>query len=190
MRDFFFEKPRRENFFIFLFFLLTVFFLYRNCFHIFIPADNYSQLFWFEKGFVDGCLKSAQEPTPPHFLWFPIFSFLYSIFKLNSICWISISLLIHSLNAFIVFLFVKRIFLYFFSERNFLVAFFTALIFLVSPYQTEDVLWSPISVRWLLNTTMICSALFFFLLYLNHAQKKKIVIIHFLFLSGIFLNES
>ncbi len=154
-----------------------------------IPADNYSQVFWFEKGFIDGCKVSAQQPTPPHFLWFPVFSFLYSILKLNSVCWMSLSMLVHAFNAFLIFLFAKKIFTAFFSENNFWVAFCSSFIFLVSPYQTEDILWTPVSIRWLLNVTMIFSAIIIFLSYLKQPSLSKKISICLLFLFGIFLNE-
>ena len=179
----------KEKFFVFIVFALFAFVAYRDCFHIIIPADNYSQAYWFKDGFISGCYTSFHEHTPPHLIWFPIFSCFYYWFGLNSVCWITLSMLLHVINAFIVYLIAKKIFQTLFSEKGSIVPIFSALIFLISPYQTEDVLWAPISVRWLFNVLVIYLGVLIFIHHLDKPSLKKNISFAILFLLGIFSNE-
>ncbi|MBI3500687.1 MAG: hypothetical protein HY063_02745 [Bacteroidetes bacterium] len=179
----------RKNIFIFIFFLSLCLLVYRNCFHIFIPADNYSQAYWFKDGFFSGCITSFYEHTPPHLIWFPVFSFLYYLFGINSVCWISTSVFFHALNAFVGYLLAEKIIMSLTGERNRVIPFFASFIFLISPFQTEDVLWAPISVRWLLNVSVIYLGILIFISSLDKPSSRKIILLHVLFLIGIFLNE-
>ena len=91
---------------------------------------------------------------------------------------------------FLFFSFQKKSPKRFLKKKGFVISFFSALIFLLSPYQTEDVLWVAISLRWLLNSLALFAAFYVFILHLEKPSNKKLLLIHFLFLLGLFSNET
>src|SRR5436853_116302 len=69
------------------------------------------------------------------------------------------------------------------------VAFFSWVIFLSSPYQTENILWVSVNVRWLFHALVTLAGFYFFLLHLSNPSVKKIISIQVLFLLGLFSYE-
>lgn len=177
----------RQNFIVFLLFTAIGFFAYKDCFTIFIPADNYSRLYAFEKGFVFGLTESIRGV--PYLIPFSLYYFFYSLFGITPSYWITVSLALHVLNAFLVYIIAKQILTALKIPRGSIPAFFSALIFLISPYQTEDVLWVPISFARPLHACVTLAGIYFLINYLLNPSSKKIGAIHFLFLLGLFSYE-
>src|ERR1035437_6392595 len=178
----------RQN--IIVFFILTAigFFAYKYCLNIFIPGDHYSQLYFAEKGFVAGFYESSRSAAP-YFVGYPLLYFCYKLFGVSPFCWLTASVFLHILNAFIVFLLAKQLVKLFSFQHETLIAFFSALIFLISPYQTENVIWVAITLRLPFHAFVTLAGFYFFILFLSTPSVKKIIIIHFLFLLGIFSSE-
>lgn len=179
----------RQN--LIVFFLLTAigFFAYRNCFSVFIPADNYGLLLLFkEKSFADA-MNYEFHFSAPYFVGFPLHYILYRLFGTAPVYWVVSAISLHVLNAFLIYLLAEKILTILFSVPNKMIAFFSALCFLVSPYQTENVLWVSV-IRWTFQSSAGLAGLYLFILYLSNPSFKKIVAIHFLFLLGIFSYES
>ncbi|MBI4929966.1 MAG: hypothetical protein HY841_04325 [Bacteroidetes bacterium] len=175
-----------RNIVFFLLFTVIGFLAYKDCFGILMPCDTYGQFYLFEKGFITGFNEYSQTAAP-YFSGYSIVYFLYHFFGLVPSYWISAGILLHALNTFLVFLIVKLFFKICLNRTTETVAFFSALIFLVSPYQTEDILW--LNIRWLFHASVALAGLYFFILYLTDPSVKKVSVIHFLFLLGIFSNE-
>ena len=178
----------RQNFIVFFILTAIGFFAYKDCLNIFIPGDNYSQLLLFEKGFINGFAENPQSASP-YFVGFPLLYFLYKLFGMSSTCWIITSTLLHVTNSFVIFLITRKLMIQFFHKHETAIAFLSALIFLLSPYQTEDVLWITGSIRWLFHTLVTLSGFYLFILYLSAPSFKKLICIHLLFLLGIFSYE-
>jgi hypothetical protein len=179
---------QKEKIFVFLSLTILGFLAYRNCLNIFIPGDNYSHLFIFEKGFVAGFNESAHF-SAPYFVGLPLLQFLYKLFGMSPACWIITSVLLHAVNAFMVFLIARQLIALFFHRQETAIAFFSALVFLISPYQTESVLWVPLCLRTLFHAFVTFTGFYFFILFLSTPSVKKLIIIHFLFLLGVFSYE-
>jgi hypothetical protein len=64
------QMPKR-NVFVLLFFTGVALIAYRNCFDIFIPSDNYSLFYLFEKEGIRGAVQSFG----PYFSLFPLIFF-------------------------------------------------------------------------------------------------------------------
>lgn len=177
-----------KNFLVFSVFAAAAFIVYRNCFDVFIPADNYSLLYYFEQGFVTGFNENAKVAAP-YFVAFPLLYFLYQLFDIFPAGWMITSIMIHTINAMLVFLIAKRWVHTFSSMPAATIAFFSGLIFLISPYQTEDVLWVTINIRWLFHALVTLAGFYFFLLHLSKPSLKTIIAVQILFLLGLFSHE-
>jgi len=103
--------------------------------------------------------------------------------------WIFTSILLHVLNSFLVYLITKRLLAVLQISKESIIAFFASLIFLISPYQTEDVLWVALSIRWLFHTFLMLAGLYLFISHLSNPSVKKIISIHVLFILALFSYE-
>ncbi|MEK6614917.1 MAG: hypothetical protein AABZ32_02225 [Bacteroidota bacterium] len=176
-------------FFAFISYVALAFFAYRDCFTIFIPGDNYSLLYMFENNGAAASIMTDAQKNAPYFVALPLLYFLYQLFGILPSCWMMIAITFHVLNSFLVLLIAKLLMKTFFPDRGIMVAFFPALLFLISPYQTEEVLWTAINIRWLLHACVTLAGIYIFINYLVNPSSKKIIAIHFLFLLGLFSYE-
>lgn len=168
--------------------IALAFVAYRNCFDVFIPGDNYCFLYMFEKWDAAAILKNVREGAP-YFVAYPILYLLYQLLGIDPAWWMVISITLHAANAFFVFLIAKCLLKKILNDQTAVVASFSALLFLVSPYQTESVLWTSINIRWLFHSLVTLAGIYFLLGYLENAGRKKIFAVHFLFLLGLFSYE-
>lgn len=179
---------RKSYLFALLFFIGMSFIAYKNCFSIFIPGDNYSFLYFFETDGVASILTDTQKGAP-YFIAFPLLYFLYQIFGITPAGWIITAIAFHTLNSFLIFLIAKLLLKTFLGDAGIRMAFFPALLFLISPYQTEDVLWTAISIRWLFHACVTLAGIYFLITCFLNSSGRKIISIHFLFLLGLFSYE-
>lgn len=164
------------------------FIAYRNCFDIFIPGDNYSFLYIFEQHGWSGLVNDLQKGVP-YYAAYPIMYFLYRLFGTNPVCWMITALFLHALNSYFVFIISKEFLKTFFKDVKTITAFFPALIFLISPYQTEEVLWTAINFRWLFHAFITLLCVYFLMKYFLNSSRKHTFLIHFLFLAALFSYE-
>ena len=183
------DKLRNSNAFAILIYFALAFLLYRDCFSILIPADNYGQLYFFSKGNIMGVTEGNQN-TSPYFLSFSIMFLLYKLVGLKSFGWITISISLHAANSFLVFLSAEKFIRIIFSSSFRMIAFFSGLFFLVSPYQTESVLWAPSDVMVLFTTTFFLLSLLFILRYFESKKIFSLFCSHAFFFLAVFSYES
>ena len=177
----------KERIFIFLTFSAIGFIAYRNCFNILIPSDNYSQLYSFAKGIILN-IKDKNNSSP-YLFSFPALFVLYKILGVSSTYWITTSLIIHIVNTFLVYLVTEIIFKRSNSKNN--IPFFSALFVLISPYQTEAVIWSPSEIPTTLLVTGLTLLSLLSLLNYYESQKKILLLFsHLTFLLAVFSHES
>ena len=186
MKNLFRNKPDIVVFFVFLF---LGFIAYRSTFGIYIPADNYYTFFLFEKHGLRGIIESIRI-TQPYLVSTPLLFFLFKLFGLNSFCWIGFSVFLHVINSFLVYFLCSGLQKLFFSQSKKGVSFFSGLLFLLSPYQTEAVLWSPTDFVILVSTSFILIACSFLSCYFNYKKSLHLLLFHFSFLFAVFSFES
>ena len=180
----------KERIFIFLGIVVLAFLAYRNCLHVFIPSDNYTLLYFFDKGTVMDFQKEKLNFSP-YFFSFPVVYVLYKLFGISSVCWVSTSILLHAVNAFLVYLIAERILKKLILKNIKSIAFFSALLFLISPYQTEAILWSPCEIpTTLLVTALTLLCLWMLLKYFELPKKVTLFFAHLFFLLAVFSHES
>ena len=178
----------KERALIFFTLAAVAFIAYRNCFNIFIPGDNYSLLHIFEQGGMQGLLEDLQIGAP-YFVAYPLLYFLYQCFGINPAYWMITAITLHVFNSFLVYIISNQFLHSVFKEKKNMISFFPALIFLISPYQTEEVLWTAINFRWLFHAFVTLLGIYYLTQYFGSNTRKNIFLIHFLFLLGLFSYE-
>lgn len=119
-------------------------------------------------------LKIGGSYNPLSFLVFKIF---YSLFHLKAGLYHLVSILVHSINAYLVFILANKFFVPDKSKKY--LPYLAAILFLLWPTQTEIVNWLAAWPHLLASTFYLLS----FIYYLNYRQKDKIKL---LFLSLLF----
>lgn len=162
---------------------------FRDCFHIFIPADNAGQIYFFQQGNIFSMENQNKNASP----YFVSFSFMYLFFKLfgtNPVDWITLAVFLHVINSLLVLIISAKLLRLVLSEKSLAISFFASLIFLVSPYQAETVLWSPTTIPVLLSAFLFLLALNFLIAYLLSKQIGHLIFSHIAFLLSAFSYES
>ena len=101
--------------------------------------------------------------------------FFYSFYKsfgINGFWWYLVFSLGHSINALLLFSFLKKLLHYFQFDSKEIPAFLAAMLFLVCPYQSEVLVWK-VCFHYLLSTGLILSCL---ILLTPKSEKVKIKI--------------
>ncbi|MCJ7740343.1 tetratricopeptide repeat protein, partial [Candidatus Microgenomates bacterium] len=167
-------------------FLLLTFFCYHNILNNKLFYDDEELIYknayvadlryfpkYFSENMVAGAGKTSNMYRPVLLLSFAID---HAIWGNNPIGYHLTSILLHAANAFLIFLLIQRLF-----QRKIL-AFFTALLFIIHPIQTEAVAYA--SGR----TDLLCS--FFILLSLLFFLKKNILPAAVFFILAILSKET
>lgn len=175
---------KAREIFVFLFLVLLGLFAYRNCLNVFIPTDSYPLLHNFSEYGIAGMKSNFYDiglyPVSNGFTFF-----LYKIFGLHYTAWTVFSVFIHAVNSFLLFRFGRKATELFSLKNGFLLSLFAAVIFLVSPFQTEVVLWAPREYNYLLATGFFILYLTFILKYFNEKKVKNLFLLHIFSLLAI-----
>jgi tetratricopeptide (TPR) repeat protein len=129
-----------------------------------------------------GNIKRIFTTTQPHTVFAPLvtlsFAFEYSIWKLDPRGYHAINLLLHVLNALLVFFLIRGI------SRCPATAFFTSLLFAVHPLRVESVAWIT-ERKDLLFTFFLLLALLFYIRYLKKDSSRDYLAALLLFVCAI-----
>jgi len=101
------------------------------------------------------------------------FYLLYTLFGLNGWPWYLVFGGLHALNAFLSFMLFSRLFQYFTIKQGTSISLMGALFFLLSPYQTEVLVWRA-CLNYLLVTTFILGSLWCLIQYLAQENRPAI----------------
>ncbi|MCX6198489.1 MAG: hypothetical protein NTY88_04590 [Bacteroidetes bacterium] len=134
------KKETSRLVFLYFLFCAIAFFLYRHCVHTHFLDDSFSAFYDYKLQGAKGFLKSFDFPSLyyGHDLFY--FGF-YFLFGLNDLAWHILFVLLYCLNTLLIFKVAETAL----SKLNFInstaAAFIACLFFLVSPYQTENMIW-------------------------------------------------
>lgn len=169
------------------FYLLLAFLAYREGLSVFIPADNYGMLYFYEKGNILAQTDLNDNATPQLLSAFLLY-ILYKIIGLSSAGWVSVSVLLHAVNAWLVFRITEK-WLERSTTKPFMASLFAALLFLLSPYQAETVLWTPTNISILLATFFFLSALLSWISWIRNGRSQTLWMSQLFFLAAVFSYE-
>lgn len=179
---------QKRNFLVFILLFSVGFFAYKDCFSVFIPADNYTEFIDFKDNIIVN-FNDLQKSVLFVFSMFLIFS-LFKVFGVNAACWISTAIVLHCINSFILYLIAKAFCKHIRFTNGVLISFTVALLFLISPYQTEVVLWAPTCTVMLFATAFLLASLLCLINYLESNKISQLLPAHLLFLLAVFSYES
>ena len=116
------------------------------------------------------------------------FYLLYTLFGLNGWPWYLVFCGLHALNAFLSFIIYSQFFQYFSVKQARSISLMGALCFLLSPYQTEVLVWRA-CLNYLLVTAFILGSLWCLIHYLKAEKRRYILGVHGFFLGALFTFE-
>lgn len=118
-----------------------------------------------------------------------IFGFLaWKAFGLNGTYWMLLFVTLHALNSFLSFYIFHKLYSGLTIRFSWLIAFSGCLLFAVSPYQTEPVVWNA-CIHYLFATALLLAAFIFVLKYLEYRKTKFILGFYAAFLFALFTLE-
>ena len=184
-----FEAFMKEKILVFIGFIVALLFAYRNCFSIDIPTDSYTLMMTFREFGWRGALENFYDVGMAPFADTVIF-ILYKLIGTNSTGWIITSLLLHTVNAFLVFFTAKSFFRITGIEKIFVPSLTAGVLFLLSPYQTEVLLWAPRMFNYHIATMLFIASFYFLIQAMNDTSFKPVVWLHVFFSLAILSFES
>ena len=112
----------------------------------------------------------------------------WKFFHLDGMKWMLLFVTLHALNTTVSFLVFRNFFSLAGIKKATHVAFVGSFLFLISPYQTEPMVWYA-CIHYLVCTFLLLLAMYHVLLYLNSPEKKFIVLFYFCFIAALFTLE-
>lgn len=134
-----------------------------------------------------GILNSFGFPSIQPFLNLFYFIF-YKLFHIHALGWYLCFTSMHALNGFLIFRWSEQLLKKTAQSHAFLIAFWGALLFLCSPYQTEVVIWK-VAFNFLLTTALTFNTLFFLEKWRISPDNQALLIIHSSFILALFTFE-
>lgn len=154
-----------------------------------ITDDSVVGLYFIKTHGLDGWKHSYENNTFYHTMWLSLYG-LFSLFGSNENYWYIYLMLVHFGNAILLFSFLKKLFFAFFGNNQFQkIAFWSSIIFLISPLAVENYLWMAT------HHYGISSLLFLFSLHLLIKIKqqnfpiKRIILFHVVFVFNLLMFE-
>lgn len=169
----------KKTIYIFLFFFINVFVLYYYAQNAKFVNDTFYYLYEIETTGWKGILNSYKMI----FLWYvPSIGYylIYSFSKLNWLGWHIVFSGVHSFNALMLFIILRQIF----SQKSFWISFFSAYLFLISPFQTEVVAWGA-TFHYLLILTFLLLGFISLIHYFKNHKLFSLICYHVFFLSSL-----
>jgi hypothetical protein len=180
-------KNRYLYFGFFLLFWLSAVILYWPAHNSMFVYDfigwtiNYDATGW--KGFFNQFGDKGIHP-----FYHLVFFGLYKCFHLNHLAWFTVFITLHATNALLSFTFFSILFRRYHLHQGDSIAFWGSLFFLLSPYQTEPVIWGA-TVHYLFTTALILLCLIVCLKYIRNGSIGLLALIHAIYFVALFSLE-
>lgn len=178
-----------HNFIVFLVLFLSSLFVYRRALDIQIPAESFPLMFVFKKLGISGVLDNFYDIGITTVSDLIIF-LLYTLLGTHAGAWVISSLVIHSINAFLIYIISLSLYASFSFNNRIFLSFFSALLFLLSPFQTEVVLLTPRWLNFSIATVFVLLSCFYLIHYAQRERHSHLILFHFFFILSIFSYES
>lgn len=150
-------------------------------------ADTTGWIIQYQKLGWKGIFNSFEDKSLHHIYHLATF-LIYKIFGFNQYAWWLIFGGLHGFNAYLVFRFVNLLLKRWQYQSPMFIAFGSAILFLLSPYSAEPVIWSA-TVHYLIATAGILIALLLTLKYASKPKWTTLILIHLSYLVALFALE-
>jgi len=163
---------------------VALFLIYFSAHEAMLIDDGISGIWEIKMGGWHGYLKSFGFENF-YYGHYGIVAVLYTLFGLHSLGWYIFFVAMHAVNSTLLFLVCKKIFSNTATDtQSSLMALFSSLFFLISPYQSENIIWAA--------TSHYCVSLFVLLLSILWLIKKmegnnvfSVILLHLLFVLSL-----
>lgn len=182
------ERDLFKNSFVFLILILIVMVLYIQTFFGYFQQDEWLAFARFvqlkDLSLIEK-LQYAFSPSSGNYIPFSILTIylLYSVFKLNYIAYIFLSLTLHTVIAYLVFTFSKRFF------KDNWKAFFTSLLFVVSAAGYQANTWVMADIPIHLASILGLLSMIYFWIFLENKKSKDLYTSLFLLIGSLLFKE-
>lgn len=113
-----------------------------------------------------------------------VFYGYYHLFGASALAWFLLFTGLHSLNATLAFGFLLRVFTHNHFKAPFTIAVFSSLIFLVSPYQTENVIWGA-TLHYAVSMLCLWGMMYLYASYLVVSSGWKLLLCYGIFVFSL-----
>lgn len=180
------NQPVKNIFWLLLFFAVTVA-LYCQTVHAKFVFDFINLAFDFKnKGWGD--IGSFTTGLSPYWLIKLIFYGLLKLIGFSEYAWFIISCLLHAFNAWLLFLLTRQIANVFIEQHTFAISLFSALLFLLSPYHTEAVVWGG-AFNYLVVSAFVLLHLYALAVFLQYKKNFWLYVAALTFAAALFIHE-
>ena len=173
--------------FVFLFFWLTAFALYFNTAGAGFVTDEIGWLQTYKATGWHGIFTAFGDKSL-HFVYHLVGFSFWKIFGLNGFAWMVVFVTLHAGIALLSFLVFKELLTKENISSGALIAFAGSLLFVVSPYQTEPLVWYA-CIHYLVCSFLLLLSFCFLLLYLRKQQQKFIAAFYLTYIVAVFTLE-
>lgn len=169
---------------LFLFYSAFVFYLYHETIGCRIVTDALGWIQQYEQQGISG-LATCFGDVSLHYVYHVLNFSLYQLFGTNETGWYVVFSLLQAVNAWLIFYVFSKYIQYFSTEHADKISLAASIIFLVSPYQTEAVVWAA-TIHYLIITTFFLCGFFCMLKFLLSGKISYLIICHLLFILSFF----
>lgn len=181
-------QPNIRSLFLFLAFFILTLIAYWQTRHGGFITDFYGWQLRYDAGDWSSVWKSFDFPALHPVLHFINYTW-YKCFATNGLAYYLLYSLLHALNGFLVSHIFQRVFHIFKIKSAFAIGLTAALFFLLSPYQTEVLVWR-VCLHYLLATGLILTSWKWAIAYLEQPDKRQYLLgSHAAFLVALFTLE-
>jgi hypothetical protein len=175
-----------KNFPIFLFIVswIFVFAIYFPGYKAMLIDDGISGLWEFKKWGFSGYLYSYGMKSF-YYGYFGFLAILYFLFGTNPLGWFIVFSFLHALNTTFIFKAFQKLYTAFALQNGLWIALLGSILFLVSPYQSENIIWAATS-HYSLTLFVLLYGIHWICDFMNKgASIKSIAIFHSLFIFSL-----
>lgn len=170
-----------------LFFFALVCLLYLPSYYAKFTSDFITWTFHYDQQGPAGLLNDFDDPSLKYMYHILMYGG-YRLFGTYPLGWYIACNLLHAFNATLLLVFVRKLLQHLKIDRRWL-PLTAALFFLVSPYQTEAVVWAA-AIHFLFASAMVLLSLISLMRFFEHRSGKRLWGIFLPFLFGLFATEA
>lgn len=164
-------------------------FAYRNAMDVQVPTDSFLFMHTLQTYGAEGLMNNFYDigltPVADSILFV-----LFKVFGTHTTGWFLAAIFFHSLNAFLIILVSFQLNEAFKLNCGRALAYAAGLLFLLSPFQTEVILWTPRIVNYSIAAAFILLAFHYMIKYSRDKKNVQLLLLHFFFICAILSFET
>ena len=164
-------------------------FAYRNAMDVQVPTDSFLFMHSLKTFGAGGLMNNFYDigltPVADSILFV-----LFKLFGTHTTGWFLSAIFLHSLNAFLIILVGFQLNTAFSLNSSRALAFAPGLLFLLSPFQTEVILWTPRIVNYSIAVVFLLLSVYYMIKYSRAEKNIQLLLFHLFFVCAILSFET